>query len=885
MATKSVLAKKSKCLRNAYALPAAVALCIVLSIGVVAAIIAFSLEERQDEEPGRVVFGFLAHLPTSSWLYVLVGLIALLGLAIFWYRFEDSKSDFPGSHEHGNTGPAGSRDLFVVTKLRQRALALRTRGGAFLASSIMLLLGGVYTTIWVVPIVPSYDVQEEVRALLQLKYVGILDAIRKGNYWFYAANVPASDSPSLRARHGEEGEIEVFFLDVNDDAVLVSGPGLDWQRQGTVTGPDESAKRRGACQLGVEERFGNTEYIHVVDGDGSRPSDSAYRVFDNNGRHGVAWETSLVASVEGVGQTSGNRAEWRRHWARSFDIETIEFEAKGQHGLIGTNDGAIRVTADGGENWKTWSREDVGLGRFEWAVGAVIGNDGPRVVVGDEGTVRIRSGDEWAAPKGLDDWSFVTLVAAVEFDVHGLRHVVGTRDGSVYMTADLGESWATWRRQEVGFDLDEWAVAAVIGREGSPTLVSQKRTVRVWDGDRWVEPEDLDDWPAVTLVTAVEFGAVAQHRLVGTEDGSVHVTEDGGKNWAMSTSFDVGFNPNEWAIGAVIDSNGLRAVVGDEGTVRIRDGGRWTAPDGVDEWPPVTAIESIGDDRQVLVRSGPVVYTTEDCGENWILSKELSNAPPLRLRSLEVDGDNVWWSSDNTVWTRGDGNWEQLRPGFENDESIAAVTRDKKGGDPIVIGGRGATLIGGQSELGYGDFALEGNDEMDVLSAATTAGRVFILVRGDREDTIYVRRELPEDLVTDNPLVLVRNLPEGSRLRRDLVADIPELATLESRHEQDDPTLIDMLGVSQVHWLRAVATLATIYLVQLFVGLYRYSVRLASFWDSRADAVLLGTDFSDSNPSFDGLIAALGPDALDFKPPRYPYFAPMGRPYKPGESR
>lgn len=90
-----------------------------------------------------------------------------------------------------------------------------------------------------------------------------------------------------------------------------------------------------------------------------------------------------------------------------------------------------------------------------------------------------------------------------------------------------------------------------------------------------------------------------------------------------------------------------------------------------------------------------------------------------------------------------------------------------------------------------------------------------------------------------------------------------------------------MLGVDQVHWLRAVATLATIYLVQLFVGLYRYSVRLSAFWDSRADAVLLSTRFSSSDLSFDDLIAALAPDALDFKPPRYPYFPSWRRPSKP----
>lgn len=231
--------------------------------------------------------------------------------------------------------------------------------------------------------------------------------------------------------------------------------------------------------------------------------------------------------------------------------------------------------------------------------------------------------------------------------------------------------------------------------------------------------------------------------------------------------------------------------------------------------------------------------------------------------------------------TASRGKPRQVKPRF-GDESIAAIALDEND-KPVVIGTRGATFIDGRSKLGRGDLVPEGHEEVNVISVVVIAGKVFALVKGREEKTpysIYVRGRFPE--LADDALTLVSALQEGSQLRRSLIADIPELAkTLEPG---DPKTLIAKLGVDQVHWLRAVATLATIYMVQLFVGLYRYSVRLAAFWDSRADAVLLGTRFSRSDLSFDNLIAALAPDALDFKPPRYSYFPAWRRPGKPDES-
>ena len=67
--------------------------------------------------------------------------------------------------------------------------------------------------------------------------------------------------------------------------------------------------------------------------------------------------------------------------------------------------------------------------------------------------------------------------------------------------------------------------------------------------------------------------------------------------------------------------------------------------------------------------------------------------------------------------------------------------------------------------------------------------------------------------------------------------------------------------------MRIVTLIILFFLVQILVRLHQYGLRLATFWDSRADALLLKQSFADHKAAaFDDLVAALAPDAYDFKP-------------------
>ena len=66
--------------------------------------------------------------------------------------------------------------------------------------------------------------------------------------------------------------------------------------------------------------------------------------------------------------------------------------------------------------------------------------------------------------------------------------------------------------------------------------------------------------------------------------------------------------------------------------------------------------------------------------------------------------------------------------------------------------------------------------------------------------------------------------------------------------------------------MRVVTSTILFFLVQLLIRLYQYSLRLASFWESRADAVLLNDSFAETKSErFEDLVSALAPDGYDFK--------------------
>jgi hypothetical protein len=73
---------------------------------------------------------------------------------------------------------------------------------------------------------------------------------------------------------------------------------------------------------------------------------------------------------------------------------------------------------------------------------------------------------------------------------------------------------------------------------------------------------------------------------------------------------------------------------------------------------------------------------------------------------------------------------------------------------------------------------------------------------------------------------------------------------------------VNMMSVWSTISTRIASVLLLLFLVQILVTMYRYSIRLAAFYDARADILQLSPPFDSIQ--FTDIVKALSPDALDF---------------------
>ena len=105
---------------------------------------------------------------------------------------------------------------------------------------------------------------------------------------------------------------------------------------------------------------------------------------------------------------------------------------------------------------------------------------------------------------------------------------------------------------------------------------------------------------------------------------------------------------------------------------------------------------------------------------------------------------------------------------------------------------------------------------------------------------------------------------------------------IEQRHDGagiSNQVTADKSFFSDLSVMRIATLLILFFLVQILARLSQYCLRLAAFWDSRADALLLAKSFADGGSKGLGrLMSAMSPDLYDFKPqPRSPLYGFLPR--------
>ena len=273
------------------------------------------------------------------------------------------------------------------------------------------------------------------------------------------------------------------------------------------------------------------------------------------GGQGRCIATSLWVGVA----VRGKEGEWKlEKMLQEKGIEpfpTTSIDASGDNCIVVKGDGSIGVTTDGGGVWE-WTDPAQHASFVKFNAGQRVESwvsriDGGWLVIYGTGEVRFRQHDDaWVTPKGLSDlhdaaskWAKefgwldrdrqrAGFVKAARFDADGRHGLIVTCDGNVRVTADGGVSWTITHLVALGLDSDDWIGVdrAAVGVDGT-CLVANSQEGLIWFRDTlgaWVVP---DSWENLGGMGLFEFDATGRHGLIGTYQGSIRVTRDGGRSW------------------------------------------------------------------------------------------------------------------------------------------------------------------------------------------------------------------------------------------------------------------------------------------------------------------------------------------------------------------
>ncbi len=361
--------------------------------------------------------------------------------------------------------------------------------------------------------------------------------------------------------------------------------------------------------------------------------------------------------------------DYHRIWINPDDPKTI---------LIASDQGAI-VTVNGGQTWSSWYNQPTAQfyhvntdSDFPYRVCGGQQESGSACVQsrGDDGQITFR---EWH-PVGVEEYGYavpdplnpnlvfggklerydrridqVTSVApkvmrTVDYRVVRTQpvvfspvdpHILYFASNTLWKTVNGGQSWT-----QISPDLTRktWAVPASVGKYTPEVKAAQRGVIYT------IAPSPR------------EFNRI----WVGTDDGLVHVTTDGGKTWKDVTPPQLApwakvsimeashFDPLEaYAAINTFRLDDLRPHI-----LRTRDGGKsWT--DVVSGIPNGGIINAVREDPKtrglLFTGSEQAVYVSFDDGDHW-RSLRL-NMPAISIRDLNVHQDDL------IAGTHGRGFW------------------------------------------------------------------------------------------------------------------------------------------------------------------------------------------------------------------------------------
>ncbi|MBA2341213.1 MAG: peptidoglycan-binding protein [Pyrinomonadaceae bacterium] len=185
----------------------------------------------------------------------------------------------------------------------------------------------------------------------------------------------------------------------------------------------------------------------------------------------------------------------------------------------------------------------------------------------------------------------------------------------------------------------------------------------------------------------------AQHLLIGTLDGQIYRSQDGGASWSQLKNFS---RPGLYIDHIIIDPR-------NSGTIYVaahrhkESGGFFKSTDGGETWREsaqlrAEALHSMTQDSQnqdtLLVGTNNGVYRSADAGETWT-KLSVVGLTNTNVESLAIDPRNsntiyagTWYRLYKT--TNGGESWMLKRNGMIDDSDVFAIDIDERNPDHII---------------------------------------------------------------------------------------------------------------------------------------------------------------------------------------------------------
>ena len=565
-------------------------------------------------------------------------------------------------------------------------------------------------------------------------------------------------------------------------------------------------------------------------------------------------------------------------------ITATALNADGSVAIIATRESQVYFTINGLGEWRPLT---VQLAPGESIRFAALNADGTAGILGTS------ENQIYVTESGLTNLELVPSledkrrITALALSADGSAAMIVKRGPRIYVATD---GLRNWQQVELELGLGLGISGAALNADGSAGAIragtSGASSVYVAAGDlkNWVKfgPEGPDH--------AVSASFSGSDLLVTRYIRMAHVAADNqmpaSRLWLL---------PGETVAVKALNADSTAGILGgDRGTVFVKRSGQ-------EDWQPMSLGGGIGgisvgslnaDGTFLLIGTyGGAAYVRKPDSDHWEFVEELGQPDsfrPITLTALTRDGRaGILGRGDREVHvtTGGLDNWTPVAIPLEFDERLAAAEFSVDGTSSLIAGNRGSIAVsndGGNTWYPQ-KLSLDSEDSINKVtsSAALTDG---LLLHSD-EGSSFVLGRFPSlagwvtmSLTEIAQAVESDILLKHSKIGQSVVTFVERtvggvtapgfLTSVSGSGQKTNSEEGPLAGVlNNLTLIRIVTLTVLFFLVQILVRLYQYSLRLAAFSESRADALLIAQKITGNKVrDLGGVVDALAPDAYDFKP-------------------